>query len=79
MLTANMALFLLTFMTDMFQGESAIGIIESMLKKEERKKKEDERKEELIIVHGSKYKDDCSDDYAYLMLSNIILHMEHGR
>ncbi|KAG0610191.1 hypothetical protein M758_7G045200 [Ceratodon purpureus] len=49
-------------------GESAIGIVESMLPREQ-----------FIIVHGSKYKDDCSDDYAYLMLSNIILHMEAGR
>jgi hypothetical protein len=59
---------LLTLMTDMFQGESAIGIVDSML-----------HREKLIIVHGSKYKDDCNDDYAYLMLSNIILHMEDGR
>lgn len=54
---------------DVPQGESGVGIIENMLP----------RKEKLIIVHGSKYKDDCSDDYAYLILSNIILHMEHGR
>lgn len=68
------------------QGELAIGIVESMFdrRKEKRdeernKEEEDVERKELIIVHGSKYKDDCSDDYAYLMLSNIILYMEDGR
>jgi hypothetical protein len=31
------------------------------------------------MIFGSSFKDDCSDDYAYMMLSNIILHMEAGR
>nr|XP_024402110.1 uncharacterized protein LOC112295119 isoform X3 [Physcomitrium patens] len=50
-------------------GESCIGIIETMLP----------LKEKLIIIQGSKFKNDYNDDYAYMMLSNIILHMEHGR
>jgi hypothetical protein len=32
-----------------------------------------------VMIFGSSFKDDCSDDYAYMMLSNIILHMEAGR
>jgi len=48
------------------QGDSAIGILEKFQKN-------------VIIIHGSKFKDDCSDDYSYLLLSIIILHMEAGR
>lgn len=48
------------------QGESAIGLVEKF-------------QENVVVIHGSKYKDDCSDDYQYLLLSIIILHMEAGR
>jgi len=48
------------------QGDSAIGIVEKF-------------QENVIIIHGSKFKDDSSDDYSYLLLSSIILHMEAGR
>ena len=50
----------------MCQGDSAVGILEKFQKN-------------VIIIHGSKFKDDCSDDYSYLLLSIIILHMEAGR
>lgn len=50
----------------MDQGDSAIGIVEKFQKN-------------VIVIHGSKFKDDCSDDYSYLLLSIIILHMEAGR
>jgi len=49
------------------QGDSAIGIILEKFQ------------ENVVIIHGSKFKDDCSDDYSYLLLSIIILHMEAGR
>jgi hypothetical protein len=51
------------------QGDSAIGILEH-------KQRHDEN---FVMIFGSSFKDDCSDDYAYMMLSNIILHMEAGR
>eukprot|EP00897_Mesotaenium_endlicherianum_P004603 jgi/Mesen1/4170/ME000219S03302 len=35
--------------------------------------------EGLTVIHGSHYRNDCSDDYSYSLLSNIILHMETGR
>lgn len=51
------------------QGDSAIGILENT----------PGFRENVVVIHGSKYKDDCGDDYSYLMLSNIILHMEAGQ
>jgi hypothetical protein len=51
------------------QGDSAVGILEH-------KQRHDEN---FVMIFGSSFKDDCSDDYAYMMLSSIILHMEAGR
>lgn len=51
------------------KGDSAVGILEHALHKNE----------DFAVIHGSNYKDDKSEDYSYLMLSEIILHMEVGR
>lgn len=51
------------------QGDSASSILQHMLQQEE----------EFAVIHGSTYKDDKNEEYCYLMLSDIILHMEMGR
>ncbi|KAI5056536.1 hypothetical protein GOP47_0028354 [Adiantum capillus-veneris] len=51
------------------KGDSASSIIQHMLQQDD----------EFAIIRGSTYKDDKNEEYCYLLLGEIILHMEMGR
>lgn len=51
------------------KGDSASGIFTHMMRKEE----------DFAVIRGSTFEEDKNEEYCYLMLSDIILHMEMGR
>ncbi|KAH7446603.1 hypothetical protein KP509_01G064300 [Ceratopteris richardii] len=51
------------------KGDSASNILEHMLQEDEN----------FVVIRGSTYQDDKTEEYCYLMLSDIILYMEMGR
>ena len=50
------------------KGDSAISILESQLQEKKR----------VMIIYGSQFEDDLSEEYSYVVLSQIILSMEKG-
>ncbi|MCO5600108.1 hypothetical protein L7F22_054216 [Adiantum nelumboides] len=51
------------------KGDSASSILQHMMQQDD----------EFAIIQGSSYKDDKNEEYCYLLLGEIILHMEMGR
>ncbi|MCO5548643.1 hypothetical protein L7F22_002102 [Adiantum nelumboides] len=51
------------------KGDSASSILQHMMQQDD----------EFAIIQGSSYKDDKNEEHCYLLLGEIILHMEMGR
>ena len=49
------------------KGDSAVGILKQIL---------EDSTQEYVLIYGSRFEEDLSENYSYRILSSIILHME---